>query len=68
MTYWSEQIKTSLKEGKIPKFSNWKDALESGRIGLDSIMNLAGLNHFREDQEAMDKRVHSVWEKSSIYA
>lgn len=64
----SEQVKTSMNEGKIPKLSNWKDALESGRIGLDSLMNLAGLNHFRSDQDEMDKRVKKVWENSKVYA
>ena len=66
---WTDdQVKTSLKEGKIPKLSNWKDPLESGQIGLDSLMNLAGLNHFRSDQQEMDKRVKKVWEDSKVYA
>ena len=63
-----EQVNTSVKEGKIPQLSNWKDALESGKIGLDSLMNLAGLNHFRSDQDEMDKRVKKVWEDSRVYA
>ena len=66
---WTDdQVKTSLKEGKIPKLSNWKDPLESGQIGLDSLMNLAGLNHFRSDQQDLDKRVKKVWEDSKVYA
>jgi transaldolase len=66
---WTDdQVKTSMKEGKIPGLSNWKDVLESGQIGLDSLMNLAGLNHFRSDQDEMDKRVRKVWEDSKVYA
>ena len=55
---WSdEQIRRSREEGKIPKLENWRDELASGRVGLDALMNLAGLNSFREDQQAMDDRV-----------
>jgi transaldolase len=55
---WDEsQIQASYKEGKIPRLANWKDALESRTIGLDCLMNLAGLNSFRADQAAMDERL-----------
>lgn len=63
-----EQVETSRQEGKIPVLSNWKKPLESGRIGLDSLMNLAGLNHFRADQEATDKRVRDVLEHAGLHA
>jgi transaldolase len=62
-----EHVKRSFEEGKIPTLSNWKHELESGEIGLDSLMNLAGLNHFRSDQQATDKRVHEVMEQSGSY-
>jgi hypothetical protein len=58
------QIETSYEEGKIPRFSNWKDALESKAIGLDSLMNLAGLNSFRRDQEEMDDRIKELLSRS----
>jgi transaldolase len=62
---WSDsQIATSAKEGKIPKLENWKDALEDKSIGLDSLMNLAGLNSFATDQQAMDERVRQVLAKT----
>jgi transaldolase len=56
----SRQIETSYNEGKIPNLANWKDALESKDIGLDSLMNLAGLNSFRKDQEATDDRIQKL--------
>ena len=56
----SSQIATSLAEGKIPRLENWRDALAEGSIGLDSLMNLAGLNSFATDQKAMDERVGGV--------
>ncbi len=62
---WGDsQIETSLQEGKIPNISNWKDALESKEIGLDSLMNLAGLNSFRSDQGATDERIKKLLGRS----
>jgi transaldolase len=52
-----EQVAASREEGKIPKLANWREHLESRAIGLDALMNLAGLNAFTADQEAMDQRV-----------
>ena len=64
---WSDsQIHTSAEEGKIPKLENWKDALEEKQIGLDSLMNLAGLNSFATDQQAMDNRVKEVLQKHHV--
>ena len=58
---WTEdQIALSAAEGKIPRLENWQDALGSGEIGLDSLMNLAGLNSFTADQRAMDDRIETV--------
>ncbi|MHC4623166.1 MAG: transaldolase family protein [Planctomycetota bacterium] len=63
---WSEsQIETSTAEGKIPKLENWRDALAGKAIGLDSLMNLAGLRSFATDQKAMDDRVRQVLEKGT---
>jgi transaldolase len=63
---WTDsQIETSIREGKIPQIENWKDALESKSIGLDSLMNLAGLNSFASDQEQMDNRIKDLLKKSS---
>ena len=55
---WSDaQVATSAREGKIPSLDHWRDALAAKTIGLDSLMNLAGLNAFRADQRAMDDRI-----------
>jgi len=63
---WTDsQIETSIREGKIPQIENWKDALESKSIGLDSLLNLAGLNSFASDQEQMDNRIKDLLKKSS---
>jgi len=62
---WSDsQITLSTKEGKIPRLENWKDALAAKSIGLDSLMNLAGLCSFMTDQKAMDERVTGLLAKA----
>jgi len=58
----NSQIETSYNEGKIPNLKNWTDALKSKKIGLDSLMNLAGLNSFKADQQEMDQRIKNVLE------
>ncbi len=66
MVRWSDsQIATSTAEGKIPQLDNWRKPLAGKEIGLDSLMNLAGLNSFITDQKAMDKRVQEVLSKSN---
>ena len=65
MVCWSDsEIATSTAEGKIPRLENWQDALADKLIGLDSLMNLAGLNSFATDQKAMDERVRDVLTKA----
>ena len=64
MVRWSQSyIATSTAEGKIPRLENWRDLLADKSIGLDSLMNLAGLNSFATDQKAMDDRVRQVLAK-----
>jgi transaldolase len=61
---WDDsQNATSYWEGKIPNLANWKDVLESREIGLDSLMNLAGLNSFRNDQNATDDHIKKFLDK-----
>jgi transaldolase len=58
---WTDQQRaTSAAEGKIPRLDNWRKLLEENVIGLDSLMNLAGLSSFIKDQEQMDRRVEQV--------
>ncbi|MFW6162297.1 MAG: transaldolase family protein [Planctomycetota bacterium] len=55
-----EQVATSAAEGKIPQLDHWRETLAAKTIGLDGLMNLAGLNSFTSDQQAMDERVAEV--------
>jgi len=63
MVRWSDrQRRTSAEEGKIPRLDNWRQPLAEGRVGLDSLMNLAGWNSFDADQKEMDGRVReTLW-------
>jgi transaldolase len=64
LVHWSNsQITTSCEEGKIPNLGNWADALAGGSIGLDSLMNLAGLNAFAADQGKMDSHICQIWQR-----
>ncbi len=65
---WSNsEIATSAEEGKIPKLDNWADQLAHRSIGLDSLMNLAGLNSFITDQREMDTHVQDVLGKAGFW-
>lgn len=56
----TEDIRASEEEGKIPRYTSWAKRLRDGEVGLDSLMNLAGLNSFKASQSAMDTRVRDV--------
>lgn len=58
---WTDQqVRVSRDEGKIPRLHHWRETLASGIVGLDALMNLAGLNSFAADQAAMDDRVRQM--------
>jgi len=61
---WTDaEIAASTTEGKIPHIESWQDALADKSIGLDSLINLAGLCSFSTDQKAMDDRIRQVLAK-----
>ncbi len=62
-----EQHQMSRKEGKIPQLQNWRELLEHKIIGLDSLMNLAGLNSFAVDQKDMDERIKDIMHKMMVH-
>jgi len=49
-----DQITT---DGKIPKHEHWKERIESGELAVDTLLNLAGLASFTQDQKALDDRI-----------
>lgn len=66
---WSAgDIQTALKDGKIPVYATWKDRLNSGKVGLDALMNLSALYSFATDQKALDDRIRTQLQKAKILA
>lgn len=61
--FTDDEVRRSREEGKIPQIQNWKKEVTSGRVGVDSLMNLGGLNSFIADQEATDQRIRSVLQR-----
>jgi hypothetical protein len=58
---WSaEEIQQIRTDGKIPKWERWREALESGRAGLDDLMTQSALNSFVTDQQALDGRLRKL--------
>ena len=58
---WTEaDRRTHHTEGKIPVLKSWQPRLANGEIGLDALMNAAGLQSFTDDQAALDGRVKSL--------
>lgn len=65
---WSEdEIRLSREEGKIPRLAHWRDQLQEQRISLDSLLNLAGLNSFRTDQDEMDRHAAELLATLAVY-
>jgi transaldolase len=47
-------------EGKIPRHARWAERIEAGEIAIDTLLNLAGLASFTQDQEALDNRIRGL--------
>lgn len=47
-------------DGKIPKHSRWRKRIEKNEVAIDSLLNLAGLATFANDQKALDKRIEDL--------
>ncbi|SFE97496.1 transaldolase family protein [Thermophagus xiamenensis] len=47
-------------DGKIPKHERWANAILKGEIAIDTLLNLAGLAAFTNDQKALDDRIANL--------
>lgn len=54
------ELETIAADGKIPKHERWKDRIAAGELAVDTLLNLAGLASFRQDQAALDKRIDGL--------
>lgn len=53
----SADLQRIADDGKIPDHSVWKDRIRSGEVAVDTLLNLAGLASFTQDQKALDDRI-----------
>jgi len=51
---------TLKQDGKIPDHSKWENKIIAGEIGIDTLLNLAGLYSFETDQQQLDRRIKSL--------
>jgi transaldolase len=47
-------------DGKIPVHSTWADRIAGGEVAIDTLLNLAGLAAFTNDQTALDDRIRGL--------
>jgi transaldolase len=44
-------------DGKIPHHAFWKHRIRAGEVAVDTLLNLAGLASFTQDQKQLDDRI-----------
>ncbi len=47
-------------DGKIPVYSRWEKKIKEGKIAPDTLLTLAGLTSFTEDQKMLDDRIRNI--------
>ncbi len=47
-------------DGKIPKHERWANRIEKGELAIDTLLNLAGLASFTNDQKELDARIEQI--------
>lgn len=58
---WTPSERAEVRaHGKIPSWERWREALRSGRVGLDALMSLGALESFVKDQTALDDRIRRL--------
>jgi len=47
-------------DGKIPVYSRWAEKIRLGKIAPDTLLTLAGIASFTEDQKMLDERIKGI--------
>ena len=55
-----EELRWIKEDGKIPKHSRWESRIAKGELTVDTLLSLAGLATFANDQEKLDERIKSL--------
>jgi transaldolase len=50
------------EDGKIPKHERWVQRIKNGELAIDTLLNLAGLASFANDQAQLDARIKRLIE------
>jgi transaldolase len=50
------------EDGKIPKHERWAQRIRNGELAVDTLLNLAGLASFANDQSQLDARIKRLIE------
>lgn len=53
-------LKHISEDGKIPKHERWANRIEKGELAIDTLLNLAGLASFTNDQKELDERIERI--------
>ncbi len=56
----NEDLQHISNDGKIPKHSRWAARIESEELAIDTLLNLAGLASFANDQRELDARIERI--------
>jgi transaldolase len=55
-----EDLQLIAADGKIPRHERWADRISSGKLAVDTLLNLAGLASFSADQARLDERIARI--------
>ena len=55
-----DDIEHIADDGKIPNHQRWANRIESGELAIDTLLNLAGLASFTNDQAQLDERIKRI--------
>ena len=58
--FTKEELKWIKEDGKIPKHSRWAGRIAKGELAVDTLLSLAGLATFAQDQQKLDQRIRSL--------
>ncbi|MGM0674162.1 MAG: transaldolase family protein [Spirochaetota bacterium] len=53
----TSEMEQITSDGKIPKHERWSSRIKAGDLAADTLLNLAGLASFTQDQKALDERI-----------
>jgi transaldolase len=55
-----EERSVIASDGKIPDYSKWENKIKEGKIAPDTLLTLAGIASFTNDQKMLDERILGI--------